>query len=173
MNIQRAHAPQHVFARALLRSKNTYARYAVLGDRLLVAWDTRKPVPPPLTIDDVITTNRRNTPASAHGKFRPTRPVPVRALLAESAHVLDTGRRRRDRPMRPEHADLTRRLSAAVEELSAQLAEAKKNWLTADDAYSDLLAEVSDAAGLVDPERDLSANEVVASVRALVERVHE
>ena len=86
--------------------------------------------------------------------------------------MLDTGRRRRDRPMRPEHADLTRRLSAAVE-LSAQLAEAKKNWLTADDAYSDLLAAVSDAAGLVDPERDLSADEVVASVRALVERVHE
>ena len=156
MSIERAHAPLHVFARALLRAKDNYARYAVLGGRLLVVWDTRKPVPPPLTIDDVITTNRRRKASAVGGKFRPTRPVPVQALIAETAHVLDTGRRRRDRPMRPEHADLARRLSAAVEELSTQLDAAKQNWLTADDGFDELLAAVSDAAGLDDPERDLS-----------------
>lgn len=167
MSIERAHAPLHLFARALLRAKDNYARYAVLGGRLLVVWDTRKPVPPPLTIDDVITTNRRNTVSAADGEFRPTRPVPVQELLDEARCVLDPLRRRRDRPMSPEHAELTRRLVTAVEELHTQLGDTKKNWLTADGAFTDLLSAVSDAAGLSDPDRDLSEDEVVASVRAL------
>lgn len=57
-----------------------------------------------------------------------------------------------------------------VERLRAERDQAKRDWLTMDDAWTDLLRKVSDAAGLVDPERDLSEDEVVAAVAALARR---
>lgn len=48
--------------------------------------------------------------------------------------------------------------------LDYDLRQAHADMAALDDAWTDLLRKVSDAAGLHDPERDLSENEVIAAV---------
>lgn len=60
--VDHARGSLHRFARALLRADDHVARFWVLRGRLLIVWDTQRPAPQPVPMDEAITANRRRAP---------------------------------------------------------------------------------------------------------------